>query len=311
MWDYDPVMGNSARHQILNLAMAREVHEGRGPIYLDIRQASQADRELARKELPTVFKMFDRAGKSPFDEPKEWVPAMRGTQGAGGGIFLNSLYCETNVPNVFAAGDICWMPVHGTYSFGGVNLGFTGLSGDISGRAAAQFITNNGIEMPHEPSKAMVSSMLSSHLVPITRTTGLNPDELAQEIRKVIAPYNIALIKNAQRLDQALQRIKHIQTEMIPQIKANSVRELSKAFEARSMSTIAELILRASIFREESRGFHFREEFPYTDNDNWLKWVILKRREDGEVIIRAEPVATLWIKPGESRSLPPGLKRSR
>lgn len=309
MWDYYPAKGHEAPYSVLNVAMAREVHEGRGPVYLDVRQATRADRELAREILPSVFKMFDRAGQSPFDSPKEWIPAALGTLGPGGGIFLNSLKCETNVSGVLAAGDICWQPVHGEYAFGGLNIGFAALSGDISGRAAARLLHDSRLDLPQEPPKGLISDMLRSRLTPLTREKGLNPEDVVQEIRKAIVPYNVALIKHAVRLKKALERIQHVRNEMVPHLKAGSVRELSQVLEARSMSIIVELILKASLVREESRGYHFREDFPYTDNENWLKLIILRRGDNGQVVVRTQPVETPFIKPSESKSLPPGTRK--
>ena len=66
MWRYNPVLGNRGRLQDLTLSFCREVKEGRGPIYLDVTAASDADRKLCRDILPESFKLWDRAGISPF-----------------------------------------------------------------------------------------------------------------------------------------------------------------------------------------------------------------------------------------------------
>ncbi len=188
---------------------------------------------------------------------------------------------------------------------------FAAFSGDISGRAAARLLHDSRLDIPQEPPKGLISDMLRSRLTPLTREKGLNSEDVIQEIRKAIVPYNVALIKHAVRLKKALERIQHIRNEMVPHLKADSVRELSQVLEARSMSIIVELILKASLVREESRGYHFREDFPYTDNEHWLKLIVLRRGDDGQVVVRSQPVETPFIKPVESKSLPPGTRKPR
>ncbi|MDP2727409.1 MAG: succinate dehydrogenase/fumarate reductase flavoprotein subunit, partial [Dehalococcoidia bacterium] len=74
-----------------------------------------------------------------------------------------------------------------------------------------------------------------------------------------------------------------------PRLVASDVHELVKAIEIRNYVQCALLTYTAALERKESRENHFREEYPYRDDDNWLKWINMRRREDG-VEMWTEPV---------------------
>jgi succinate dehydrogenase/fumarate reductase flavoprotein subunit len=286
--------------------MSNEVAEGRGPIYLEIPHASQAEQDLCRKLLPQSFKVWDRAGVSPFAAPVPWMPVLQGTTSAGGGIKID-LNCSTNVNGLYAAGDICWIGPHGTYSLGGINIGFTSVSGYWAGQQAAQFRKFIGNEQAEVP-KTDISQRLGHRSAPLTCTKGESPEEAILLLQKFLFPYDIAYIKDRTKLTQALSGIEALEADIVPRLSAASLHDLVKAIEIENMAKIAKLMLQASLAREESRGFHFRKEFPYTDNENWLKLIMLQKESDGRVGITTQAVATPFVKPKAARSLPPGVK---
>ena len=63
--------------------------------------------------------------------------------------------------------------------------------------------------------------------------------------------------------------------------------------ETKNMVLNAEMVLRASIFRTESRGTHFREDYPRRDDPEWLAWIKMKD-ENGEMVISKEPIPKNW-----------------
>ena len=153
MWDYHPTLGNRANLQNLAVAFSQEVDAGRGPISFDITLASEEDRALCRKILPESFKIWDRSGTSPFAQAVPWMVALRGTSAGGGGLKID-LDCATNIKGLFGAGDICWMGPHGVYSFGGINIGFTSVSGYVAGQRAAAYRKSSGRDAPPPISQA-------------------------------------------------------------------------------------------------------------------------------------------------------------
>lgn len=69
----------------------------------------------------------------------------------------------------------------------------------------------------------------------------------------------------------------------VPRLKAKDLHDLRKAHEVKNMLLNAEMKLRSSLFRTESRGNHYREDYPESDDKNWLAWVVIKRNNKGEM----------------------------
>ncbi|MBI4318443.1 MAG: FAD-binding protein [Chloroflexi bacterium] len=303
MWRYHPVLGNRARLQDLVLSFCREVQEGRGPIYMDITRASEADEALCRAILPESFRLWDRAGVSPFKQKVEWVPSFKGTTASGGGIKVN-LKCESNVPGLYGAGDLTWIAPHGTYSFGGINIGYTAVSGDLAGRHAAAFARET--KESGEVSRTEIKEILTRRMISLKNVRGISPEEAVDQIQRAIIPYEVSYLKTPASIARAQQRMEEIEGEILPQVRSGSSHELVKAIEANSMVKVAKMMLAASLVREESRGFHHRVDFPLTDNEKWLKRVILQNDGRGGLDITTEQVETPYVQPKEAYSSPPG-----
>jgi len=82
-------------------------------------------------------------------------------------------------------------------------------------------------------------------------------------------------------LQAALTLVEFLQGHLVPKMKARDVHELRMAHEARNMTLNAEMVLRASLFRTESRGSHYREDFPDRVDPGWLAWTVLKQGQGG------------------------------
>ncbi len=298
-------LGSRAGLQDLALAFCQEVAAGRGPVRLDMTSASPSDRELCRKILPESFKLWDRAGIDPFTTPQPWIPNFYGSLISGGGIAID-IGCRTNVPRLYAAGDTCCIPPHGTYSFGGINLAFTAVSGRIAGRNAAE--EAKSMAAPNtEAAGKKASDLIRQTLAPIQVGGDLSSDEVVTAIQQAIIPSDYGYLKSAQSIAESLKKIEKVQKEMLPRIGADSAHELIKAIEARSMTTVAKTMATAAQHREESRGWHFRKDFPMTDNKNWLKWIDLTK--DGDRIkIALKKVETPFLAPEHEYTTPPGVR---
>jgi len=153
-----------------------------------------------------------------------------------------------------------------------------------------------------------VKERIYQTMAPLTRMKRTTPEEGLHLLQEIIVPYQIAYLKTARRLSDALSQLNGLEEEIVPSLTARSPHELVKAIEIGNMVKLARLMVQTSLLREESRGFHFREEFPNTDNEKWLKRILVQKGPNDNLLTRTEEVETPFIKPKESKSVPPGVK---
>ena len=278
---YDPVLRYKSNLKTIILASAIEVSEGRGPIYLDLTHVGPEERKTAREKWPREFAEWDLNRVDPFSARFEWMPYVYGTLAVGGGIHVNAR-CETNIPGVYAAGDVTAAPAQGTYGYSGGNVLFAAVSGKVAAENAEQMFKQ---ELDHqtqsEPWEEDVEEDAFKRIIemvaPLKRKTGLSTGEAIENIQRIIIPYDVSLVKDENSLKVALERAVDLHRKIESDLFAVDVHDLVKANEARNMILLARLMIESAILRRESRGLHLRKDHPKADNDNWLKWVFVRR----------------------------------
>ena len=123
---------------------------------------------------------------------------------------------------------------------------------------------------------------------PLKSDKGLSPDEAIYLIQDVVCKVKYNLRRSKDRLEEALSKIEEVQ-QRLSELHARDGHGLGKCHEAKSMALCAEMTLRAALMRTESRGSHFREDYPDRDDRNWLRWIIIKKK-DGKMALSTEPV---------------------
>ena len=117
-------------------------------------------------------------------------------------------------------------------------------------------------------------------------------------------PYFFLQVKHGERLQAALTLAEFLNSHLAPKLMAKDPHEWRIAQETKNMALNTEMMLRASLFRTESRGSHYREDYPRRDDPTWLAWVKLKE-EQGKMKVYKEPMPKKWwpdlSKPYEER----------
>ncbi|MFI5151673.1 MAG: hypothetical protein ACHQRM_18250, partial [Bacteroidia bacterium] len=111
-----------------------------------------------------------------------------------------------------------------------------------------------------------------------------------KEIKKITEPAVRSIIKRADRIRSTLADLDRLESEDLKSIRARNIHELTKAHEAKNLALLCKATFRSSLEREETRYSHYRQDFPCRDDQNWLKWVIIKQNPDKEIEVRTEPV---------------------
>jgi len=299
MLRYDPEVGSRARLTRVVVGMAKEVDAGRGPIYFDLTRVKPDDQKLLRHILPEGFRAFERLGINPFEHKIEWIPAFKGTLAHGGGIHIDTT-CATNIPGLYSAGDTSCTPEHGTWSITGLNLSFCFVSGARAGIYAADWaVQQSDVKLSNE-NENTIHSYIEELTAPAKRNSGITPDQLNYELLEVLIPYPVAYLRDEKSLQGALDRIRSLIDEKLPRVYAKSTHELVKAFEIQSMLAIAEAIVASVKYRKESRGFVFRQDFPLTDNIDWLKWITVTM-ENEKIKVWAQDFPTPYLEPPKEK----------
>ena len=111
-----------------------------------------------------------------------------------------------------------------------------------------------------------------------------------RKIQELVFPYDVSILKSEQSLSDALAELQRIQNELIPQIGNMDAHYLMKRKETEAIAVITEMYLRASLMRKETRGGHYREDYPQRNDAEWLGWIKISRNEQGTMQFTLERV---------------------
>ena len=161
------------------------------------------------------------------------------------------------------------------------------LTGNRAGIFAAEYARN--AKLP-ELARVQLQELQRSLLAPLQRKQGLDTDHVILGIQEVLLPYEITILSRGDRLEKAIQRVEEIRDEELPLTCASDAHSLRLAHEVSNMALVAEMYLRSRLLRQESRDGCLREDYPYTDNVNWLKWITLKQK-DGKMDLGTQDIS--------------------
>jgi succinate dehydrogenase/fumarate reductase flavoprotein subunit len=208
----------------------------------------------------------------------------------GEGIWPSGTDCSTGVSGLYAAGDILGdMPLGALYC-AGMGIASATVTGAIAGNSAAEYALSTEATKADDGEVRKAKKDLQN----ITeRKGGFSPRWVTQLLQNTLMPYFVLMIKSEDRMKAALTNIEYYRDHLVPMLYARDPHELRLAIETRNMVLNAEMKLKAALFRTESRGLHYREDYPRRDDNNWLAWVLIEDN-DGEMKVFKKPVPKEW-----------------
>jgi succinate dehydrogenase/fumarate reductase flavoprotein subunit len=218
------------------------------------------------------------------------------------GVWVINTKGATSLPGLYAAGDCGGTRVNGSY-YPNPGLGTcpAAVTGRRAGAGAAEYALQAKKPIIDEEELARLKKIVYA---PMERRGGFSPRWVTQLLQNTMMPYFISFIKHGQRLQAALTIVEFLRDSLVPKLNAKDSHELRLAHETKNMVLNAEMVLRASLFRTESRGVHYREDYPRRDDPAWLAWTKIKEEQGGMKVLK-EPVPKEWwpdlSKPYEER----------
>jgi succinate dehydrogenase/fumarate reductase flavoprotein subunit len=272
------------------------VHAGKGPILWDLAPATDEDiKEAQRGEANSGFKPIEHERIGLELSRRGRIPIAGGPAGyslvGAAGVWVHNTKCATSLPGLYAAGDGGGTRYNGSFLTNpGMGTCPSAVTGRRAGAGAAEYALKAQEPIINEEEVARLKKIVYA---PAERKGGFSPRWVTQLLQNTMTPYFIYYIKHGERLQAALTIVEFLRDHLVPKLMVKDAHELRLAHETKNMVLSAEMMLRASLFRTESRGIHYREDYPRRDDPAWLAWTKLKE-EEGRMKVLKEPVPKEW-----------------
>ena len=291
MLKYAPEFKELASRDVVSRCEQTEINEGRGIdgcVLLDLRHLGEQvinERLSQIRELAMDFANVDMA--------KEPVPVQPGMHYQMGGVKAD-VDGLTNLPGLYAAGEVACVSVHGGNRLGANSLLDTLVFGRRSGLHAAESVRSikhvNVNDSASDSDRKIIQDLLENA-----------PGESFGQLRSDLGSsmnQHLAVYRNEEGMQQALKNIADVKERFNDVYVADKTKtfntNLMFTLEMGFMIECAESIALSAIERTESRGAHTREDMPERDDENWLKHILVTKKDEGHEISYRDVVITDW-----------------
>ncbi|MBF0214643.1 MAG: FAD-binding protein [Magnetococcales bacterium] len=269
MGRYAPKKWELASRDVVSRAEQTEILEGRGKdgaIFLDLRHLG---RDKIIEKLPQIRHLaLDLEGVDPIDAP---IPVRPTVHYSMGGIRTDK-FGAAPVPGLFAAGEAACVSVHGANRLGGNSLLDTIVFGKITGEHACQYV--RGAQLHDFPANAVAEEVERIRELKSRPNRGLRPSMLHHQMAEAMNTY-CGVYREPVGMTTLVEkfpgwRLDYERIHLDDKSEVFNV-DLLRAVELRNLLDLGESIVKGALAREESRGAHFRIDFPSRDDVQWRK----------------------------------------
>lgn len=289
MKKYDPARGENVTRDLIAIYTYREIKEGRGTshggVYNDL--SGVPEKELERFE--SFLQACRAAGIDPKWQPIEWAP---GVHHFMGGIRIDE-YARSTLNGLFACGEVT-AGVHGANRLAGNALTDALVFGKIAGSSAARRAISKTLqELPREQVESEISRISSFY----ERGEGVDYRLVRVKVQNIMNSY-VGVIRRGDELIKAVNELEGISRQIQSLYIASrrkTYRELGELLETINLITVGGIVAKAALIRTESRGAHYREDYPRENSKEWLSNIVFSNR-NGEILVKISPVNLTYVR---------------
>lgn len=206
---------------------------------------------------------------------------------------VDDLVGYTGLPGLYAAGDSLASMIYGAlYTPGqGGSIVISHIQGRRAAKAAVEYAS--GAQAGAVPDD-VVAEKSAQILAPAALERGFNPYWAQDILYNAMAPYWVDFMKSEETLTTALSTVLYLRDHVADKLIATNAHELRVCHEMKHKILSAEIKLRESLERKESRGYCQRTDYPYRDDENFLCYIAARKGEDGQMTLERVPVKDEW-----------------
>jgi succinate dehydrogenase / fumarate reductase, flavoprotein subunit len=310
MKNYDPERMELAPRDVVARANYNEIISGRGTehggVWLDV---THLRKEVIQDRLPTMYQQFlELDGIDISKEKMEVAPTAHYSMGG----VVADIKCTTKIKGLFAVGEVI-SQIHGANRLGGNSLLDTMVFGKIAGEEAAARLAKQ--EVGGDAKKTEAPSTRQSNVDNKQKNEGFDDDDdyyegifvvkepikFRNEIQELMKQ-NAGIIREETRLQNGLKRILELKNEFyskdniieISEIDDDNSENIVITLQVKSSLVACEAIIRSALMRQESRGAHYRSDFPKLDDERWK--VNIYCRKEGKKGVSAAAAEMILFK---------------
>jgi succinate dehydrogenase/fumarate reductase flavoprotein subunit len=281
MKNYDPERMELAPRDVVARANYNEIISGRGAehggVWLDV---THLRKEVIQDRLPTMYQQFlELDGIDISKEKMEVAPTAHYSMGG----VVADIKCRTQIKSLFAVGEVI-SQIHGANRLGGNSLLDTMVFGKIAGEEAARLAKQQ--EKVGDDNDAKKTDDDYGGGIFVVK----EPIKFRNEIQELMKQ-NVGIIREETRLQNGLKGILELKNKFyskdniveVSKIDDNNSENIVITLQVKSALVACEAIIRSALMRQESRGAHYRSDFPKLDDERWKVNIYCRRKnEEGE-----------------------------